>query len=630
MFRRSTFIIRYCLPALLLGLSLSACESPFADSADRTAYGLESKRQRQSLGELSDTALSHESLPSAITPEAYGLVPHTDNAITSVRELPLPPGAPAASQPATQSSTQPATPSDPLSRLLDSMGGPAAINLMNTPDLPAFPRPVSPGKTRLIFTLDDCFNYALAHSRDYISQKEDLYIVALNVALERHQFEPRLFAQTSAGIAGAGEASDYNAAFNAAQTVGVKQKLPYGGEIVATALAQSVQQLKSNVATSTSADLALQANIPLLRGAGMVAQENLIQAERDLVYQVRSFERFRRSYLVTVANTYFNLINQRVQVLNRFRSVRSYIFITERTEALFKAGRPRISLLDVQRAKQSEFQARNDLTNAIEQYELAVDSFKIVIGMPAEQSLDLAPQYLKIKPPQISDAAAVAIADRLRLDLQTTRDRVDDARRGIKIASNNLLPDVNLTARADLNSNPSTKSIGADARYGDYSAGVVVDWPLDRVAERNAYRVSLINLEQAKRNVEQTQDQVAVDVRAAIRQVRLQLYILALQKSNIDLAEKRREFAGIQFKNGKIDNRDYLDAENALVDAQNRFAQAISSLQIATLQYLRNTDQLRVDYKGRLIPPDAAAGMNTPAAETQPATQPATQPTTQP
>ena len=52
-----------------------------------------------------------------------------------------------------------------------------------------------------------------------------------------------------------------------------------------------------------------------------------------------------------------------------------------------------------------------------------------------------------------------------------------------------------------------------------------------------------------------------------------------------------------------IDNRDYLDAETALLDAQNRFAQAISALEIATLQYLRDTDQLRVDEHGRLLMP---------------------------
>ena len=42
-----------------------------------------------------------------------------------------------------------------------------------------------------------------------------------------------------------------------------------------------------------SAEIILEADIPLLRGAGNVAREDRIQAERDLIYAAREFERFR-------------------------------------------------------------------------------------------------------------------------------------------------------------------------------------------------------------------------------------------------------------------------------------------------------------------------------------------------
>lgn len=616
--------------AIMLAGALFACESPFADQADRATYRLIEERQRQSLGYTSDAQLDGEKPPVAITPEAYAKVPPTDN------NLPTATRPADTADPYSQATTEPATsPAGPMDKLLGAVGN-AIPDLDNLPELPEFPRPVAKGKVRQVFSLDDCFNYSLANSRDYRTQKENLYITALNVTLARHTFEPMLFARTTAGISGTSESSDISAALSAVQTVGVKQNLPYGGQIIASALAQSVDELKGNVIRSTSADMALEANIPLLRGAGLVAQENLIQTERTLIYQIRSFEHYRRAFLVSVASAYFSLINQRTQVLNRYRSVRSYTFITGRTEALFRAGQRKVSLLDVQRAKQSEFQARNDLINSIAQYELSVDGFKLLLGMPTEQPLDVKPQYLDIAPPRISDVAAVAMADKLRLDLQTARDQVEDARRGNKVAANNLLPDLNLATKAVFRSDPASRSIGIDARNGDYAAGVTLDWPLDRVAERNAYRVSLINIDQAKRNVELTQDDVAIDVRSATRQVRQQLYLVALQKKNIELAQNRKEFADIQFKNGKIDNRDYLDAESALLDAQNRFAQAVSGLQIAILQYLRDTDLLRVDYKGRFIPPappgaapaDQAAGPRAGAvpAATMPVTAPATQP----
>ena len=145
-----------------------------------------------------------------------------------------------------------------------------------------------------MFNLDDCFNYSLAHSRDYQLRKEDLYISALDVALARHQFEPQFFAQTTAGITSQGEVSDYQAALSASQSVGVRQKLPIGGEIVASGIATAVNQVRGEVDTASSAQAVLAANIPLLRGAqwaGGGSQEGLIQAERNLVYEVREFER---------------------------------------------------------------------------------------------------------------------------------------------------------------------------------------------------------------------------------------------------------------------------------------------------------------------------------------------------
>ncbi|MEI8197566.1 MAG: TolC family protein, partial [Phycisphaerae bacterium] len=568
--------------------------------ADRSAYGLVEKRQREAFGQAADSKIGSGEVPAAVTPDSYDKTPPTRHDLPpELRDATSTPStAPAATTtlPGTGGANGGGTMADSAETLLQARPD---LKIDKMPDLPQFPRPAAAGKKYSVFTLDDCFNYSLGHARDYRTQKENLYIAALNVTLERHQFEPRLFAQTGAQWTRAGEAGDYAAALSATQSVGVKQKLPYGGEIVAQAVASSVNQLHEAVATGNTADLILQANIPLLRGAGMAAQENLIQSERNLIYAVRDFERYRRGFLVNVAGQYFNLVNQRAQIINRFRNVGSYIFITKRSQALFDAGRPRTSLLDVQRAAQSEFSARNDLINAIESYESALDNFKLLIGMPTNEPLDVAVQYLNITPPAIPEAQALEVAYALRLDLQTDRDQVEDARRGIKLAGNNLLPDLNVNAAADM-ANGRKWNIGPDGSNTSYAAGVTLDIPLDRLKERNDYRLAQINLDRAKRNVEQSQEQVSIDVRTALRQVRQQLMLLAIQKNNIDLAQKRKAFADIQFRDGKIDNRDYLDAESALLDAQNRFAQALSGLEAATLQYLRNTDQLRVDAQGRL------------------------------
>jgi outer membrane protein TolC len=609
--RRVCFLC--ALAVVAASVALTACEGPMRDYADAQAYGLIDQRQRQTLGETSQTAIGPGEIPLRENRGMYARVPPTFN------QLPQAAGGvtdPPASAPATSpSSTREAngqTAGTSVDELLKNLPG---IDLDKMPDLPVFPKPAASGKTRRSLSLDDAFNYALAHNREYMARKEDLYVTALNVALERHAFEPRLFAATTLGVVGNGEASDYSAAFNASQTVGVRQRLPLGGEVVAQALTSTIQQVRRSVSTANDGTVSVALSVPLLRGAGTIAQEDLISAERAMVYEVRDFERFRRGFLLAIAAQYFNLVNQRAQIINRFRNVKSYIFITERSKALFEAGmaRRRTTLLDVMRAAQSEYQARSSLINAIEAYELALDRFKILLGMPVEEPIDVTSQYLTIAPPDISDAQAVEIARRLRLDLQTVRDQVDDSKRQVKNASNGLLPDLRLNAAVGMGN--SQESVVPQFEQLDYSTGLTLDWPLDRVAERNAYRVALINLDRARRNVESAEDQAAGEVRSSLRGVRQQQVVLAIQKSNIELAQKRKEFSDIQFRDGEIDNRDYLEAETALLDAQNSFARALSDLQVSVLQFLRDTDQLRVDFEGRLLLPEAAARQ----AETRPA-----------
>lgn len=617
--------------------AIAGCESPFA-SADRDAYRLVDQRQRETLGSPSQSTIGTTEL-NTVRPEAYEKTPGSTNTLSpELRKLLDTPTAsdtttprvneipnPNSTQPATRSSTDSAGPTtQPLAALrnpyTDMLRQQGFVASADAPEAPVFPRPLPKGQTRKVYTLADCFNQALTGNRDYRSRKEDLYLAALDVTLARHQFEPRLFAQSTVGPTGHGEGSDYETALTATQTVGVRQKLPYGGEIIASFLAGNLNQLRSTVGDSTSAQAILEARIPLLKGAGLVAQEDLIQSERNLIYAVRDFERYRRSFLVSVAGQYFNLVNQRAQIVNRLRSARSYTFMRRRSEALFQAGRQ--SLLDVQRAAQSELSANNDLITVIENYELAVDNFKILLGVPMTTNIDVAPEYLLIKPPQPDEAAAVATGLNLRLDLQTQRDRIGDSERQVALAKNNLLPNLDLTAKVASSSDATRRSLAPQWDNLDYSAAVVLDLPLDKVSERNDYRASLVYLERSRRSLQTAEETATLQIRLALRLVRQQLSLLRLQANNIEMAQRRKDFSDIQFRDGKINNRDYLEAESALLDAQNRFAQALANLQVASLQYLRDTDLLRVTAEGKLILPEEPLGASTQLGAIIPATQP--------
>src|SRR5205085_1317295 len=187
------------------------------------------------------------------------------------------------------------------------------------------------------------------------------------------------------------------------------------------------------------------------------------------------------------------------------------------SQALYDAGRTKF--IDVQRARQSELGALNDLIDAQERYQTALDTFKILLGMPIDADLEIIPVELDVRVPKAQVDEVIGIATKYRLDLQTARDQVEDARRNVANAKNGLLPDLRFTADGTTRNPLETSTPHINARESTYSAGLQLDLPIDRVAERNLYRRSLINLQRAERSYEELKDRISIAARDALRAI---------------------------------------------------------------------------------------------------------------
>src|SRR5207247_98701 len=299
--------------------------------------------------------------------------------------------------------------------------------------------------------------------------------------------------------------------------------------------------LNDNSQSAEPASVALTGSLPLLRGAGLVNLEPLIGAERELVYQVRTFEDFRRQFAVDISRSYFNSLARQQAVRNRQLNYENLAVLTERTRALFAAGK--ISFLEVQRSEQALLQAENGVIAAREQYQNALDQFKIALGMPVSEVLAIIPVALELDVPDIEGPGVLESAQHYRLDLQTARDRIDDARRGVDNARNGLLPSLDLTAQASAANRADEPARKLDSRTLNYSAGVTLDLPIDRLSERNAYRRGLIALERAQRRFDELRDHVAAACPEDIRSLRTAQSSLRIQQESIALAERRLDLA---------------------------------------------------------------------------------------
>ncbi len=468
-----------------------------------------------------------------------------------------------------------------------------------------------------VFTLTAALAYAQEHQREYQSAKEDLYLSALALTLERHLWTPIFAANLRTVYGNFGEARNFDQAMRFMADLSVSQRLPYGGTFTANAVSTLIRDVKKSITGQEGSNLGLELDVPFLRGAGHVARETLIQLERDLTYSVRVFERYRRQQLVTVAQAYFDLLAAKQRVADSEESYGNFVLDFERASATETTGRG--TPLDTQRAQQAMLVQENALESSREAFRATADSFKLLIGMPVdeplgrddledietiEQLIEAGAYPLLARPLAINDESlAVAVALQRRLDLLILRDQVDDARRGVAISRNALLPDLNWNSTLTFDTDPSHYNLGA-FRFdrANWRSEVVLGLPLERTAERNELRRRLIAVQQAQRTQVGQTERIRAEVRRAVNNIRLQERSLEIQRQAVKVAERQREFAEIQYDQGKIDNRDKIDAENAWVNARNQLNLAKTERWGAILQFRLATETLLIEEDGSQLP----------------------------
>ncbi len=453
-------------------------------------------------------------------------------------------------------------------------------------------------------SLADAFGIAQRQSREYRTAEEDYLIASIRLLIERHLFDPRLFNDTSLTLDSDGSDGRFDSALRVINTMRVAKQLPYGGSVEARWVWSAAEQLRSSVEGQyvQSSQLVLSGDIPLLRGAGYIAQESLIQSERDLVYAARDYERFRRTFYVSIAIDYFDLLQTLAEIRNQIGQLASLRLFEQQRRELYEAGR--ISEFDVNDAANRVLSAESSLASRRESYALGLDRFKIRLGIPVTEPLQLLGVQVLLDPPAATLDEATESALLYRLDLQTSADRVLDSSRSLDNARNQLLPELNIGGSARLPTDPDTNEGGVafDPDEADLSASLDLSLPLDRRIERLRMRESQIRVQRSERAYERDRDQVILEVRQRLRAIDLARFRLELAQRQVEINERRQEEQRI--KADEVDTNRRLDTEADLLNSKNARDQAATDLRIAILNYLLSAGRLRVANTGQLAPLD--------------------------
>ena len=432
-----------------------------------------------------------------------------------------------------------------------------------------------PSKSTL--NIEDALELAVKNSREFQTEKERLYLSALSLSGERWEFSPQFLARSTVAR---DRSSNGDQTGSVGSRVTVGQALTTGASIGATLANDLLRFYTGDPRRSAVSTLSLNVVQPLLRGAGSaIAREGLKQAERNVIYSVRDFSQFQREFSVGIVSQFFDLLQQRDIVRNRFTDYQSRTNATARLEARFAAGQE--TAVGVGQARQAELSSRNGYVNTVANYQTRIDQFKIQLGIPLTHELQLDDTELValsnagLIETMIDAESAFSISVTNHLLLLNDIDRFEDSRRQVKIVANRLKPGLDFFADASLTSDRPTDYANFDINDVRAGAGVEIDLPVNRFRERNQYRATLVNFERAIRTLGLVLDQKRNSIERGLRTLAQLRENFRIQTLAVALAEERVTSADLNIQAGRAVVRDLVEAQNELLAAKNSLSAAL-------------------------------------------------------
>ena len=451
--------------------------------------------------------------------------------------------------------------------------------------------------------LTEAIEIAADNNRDYQSQKELVYTSALSLTFERYLFQSHFDVNTQYNW----ESVDANGTRTRQGTLtsqlSMTRTLATGGLLVfdfTNTLLKTFTgiDLSNGKDHTTGSLMDVSITQPLLRGFGAdIVEEPLVQSERSVYYQLRAFERFRQEFAVSTAREYMNLLSLLDRANNARTSYLQLIDVQEQSTAKGAVGR--LPEIQVSQAKQAELSARNTWVQLQRAYQDAVDQFKLTLGLPMDSNLAPDPAELEALrgqnpgPSPLGETEALAIALDHRYDYQTELDRVDDSKRQVHVTADALRAALNVSGGVSIPTKTDTVFALQGGRT-NWNAGVALDLPVDRLAERNNYRAALIALDAQQRATTLAEDQLRQDVRNDVRKLAQVLETIRLQQAAVEVAVKREASTALQLSMGRSQIRDYTDAVDSLNSARNALTQALIDHRIGEYELSRDVGLLEL------------------------------------
>jgi hypothetical protein len=299
----------------------------------------------------------------------------------------------------------------------------------------SFLRALDTKETNYRIRQEQAIELGLMNSREFQDRREDLYLAALPVSLNRFSFAAQGFFTELAATNWAGGAlgrSPQDSALMNTQ-MGFSKLFSTGGLLLVKLANSVVVDLTGDKPTTTLSNFSLNLAQPFLQGGGRaVTLEPLTLSERNMLYAIRSYARFRKLFYVAISAGggitnnpyslqglsqnlgrgiggnltapsvgYLPILLQAAVIANQKRNIESLENLLKLYQAFREGGQQ--SDLQVSQVEQQLLTSRNQLLGSgqaavnsgggqgqgIRGYLDTVDNFKLQLGLPLTVGLEL-------------------------------------------------------------------------------------------------------------------------------------------------------------------------------------------------------------------------------------------------
>jgi outer membrane protein TolC len=456
-----------------------------------------------------------------------------------------------------------------------------------------------------VVSLAEALNFAVHRNRPYLVQKETVYLTALNLTLIRQQYGPIL----AGGGSGTKASTDAITGVNnlvRTSTLTTTGNLGFSaltrtGALIATNLTTNFVRFFTGGKDAGISQLGFSLTQPLLSGAGYLsASEVLTQGERSVLYAIRSFAQYRKSFAVDIATQYYSIIQLRETARNAHLAFKAFDFVVARETAMQQEN-ANSTKSSVFRLVQSRIVFERSWLSAIRDYEQAVDDLKVNLGLPVTERIivdykDKDALQIVESPGTLDEAISIAMTN--RLDLWNFRDQVEDTSRKVLIAKQQALPSVNALVNYNMLDNPDRNDFTIVPSNRNYSMGLNTDLNLNQKPERNLLRSSIVAEQQARRALDLFEENTRSDVRTGWRDLRLARQQYDLAKVGMDISTQRLEVEEAFNAEGLGSAINLVDAQRDLNTTRNLMVSTTINHTLVRLRLWRDMGVLFIEKDG--------------------------------